>query len=87
MQKAYICYTAAVAAVGTQYLHSPDSRDAEQTLYDIAKYYFEDVLQASPLHAIKICTLMTMYNILDKATLALAYVGMCKYASNDGCCA
>jgi hypothetical protein len=75
IRKAAICYISAVAAVGTQYLHEVDTRGAEKSLYELTRYYFEDVLQSYPLHAVKVCILLALYNIIGKPTVALAHVG------------
>ena len=74
-QKAGICCVTAVAAVGAQYSASTLSRSIEQSLYNIARHYVETVIEAFPLDAIKVCTLLAMFNIMNKATISLTYVG------------
>jgi hypothetical protein len=75
--KADICCLAAVVAVGMQYNLNEAEVSANQaaTCYDIARYYFETLLETRPLDAIKVYVLMAMFNIFSKATVALAYVG------------
>jgi hypothetical protein len=74
-QKAAICCITAVAAVGAQYSASTFGGFVEQSLYDITRHYIETVIEAYPLDAIKVCTLLAMFNIMNKATMSLAYVG------------
>jgi hypothetical protein len=64
-----------VAAVGTQYLHEMFDRRIERAFYELARYDFEILVEAAPLEALKVCILMAMYNISNKATIALVYVG------------
>lgn len=73
--KAKVCCLAAVAAVGAQY--SPDviSKDVEQGLYNLARHFLEVAMEHEPLHAIKVCTLFSQYNIMNKEMVSLTYVG------------
>ncbi|KAM5358925.1 hypothetical protein ACJZ2D_014875 [Fusarium nematophilum] len=73
-QKTAICCLAAVAAVGVQY--NGDNFDAgiESVFYDVARHFFETLMEEQPLDAIKTCTLLAMYNIMNKATVSLAYI-------------
>lgn len=64
----------AVAAVGTQHLHEAIYTAVEEAFYDLARHYQDDMLQLYPLDAIKVCTLLAMYNVFNKANVALAYV-------------
>ena len=66
---------AAVAAVGCQYstLESLDAKMSEN-FYNVARYHFEALLENNPLDAVRVCTLLSMYNIMEKSTVALAYV-------------
>ncbi|KAH8647807.1 hypothetical protein BX600DRAFT_530764 [Xylariales sp. PMI_506] len=74
LRKCAMCSTAAVAAVGTQYIHDGFDRSTEESFYDIARHCYEALLETAPLEAMKVCTLLAMYNIFNKATVALAYV-------------
>ncbi|KAM0810219.1 putative Transcription factor domain-containing protein [Seiridium cardinale] len=58
--------------VGAQY----DSYDlkTDTAFYDIAKHYFDSIVQDEGLDPIKVCVLLSVYNIMHKATVALAYV-------------
>ncbi|PHH92775.1 hypothetical protein CDD83_5181 [Cordyceps sp. RAO-2017] len=80
--KASTCCVCAVAAVGCQYAATLFERSVEKSFYDLARYHFEVMVEMYPLDAVKVCTLLTMYNIMNKATVALAYVeiglGICR---------
>jgi hypothetical protein len=43
--------------------------------YTVAKIGLDAAIEYSPLRAVKICTLIAMYNIIVHATVALAYLG------------
>ncbi|GAB1314630.1 hypothetical protein MFIFM68171_04840 [Madurella fahalii] len=73
-QKVAICCLCAVAAVGIQYNCNSFEKGSEEVLYDVSRHFFSDVLEQRPLDAIKVCTLYALYNIMNKATVALAYV-------------
>ncbi|KXX73636.1 Nitrogen assimilation transcription factor nit-4 [Madurella mycetomatis] len=73
-QKVAICCLCAVAAVGIQYNCKEFERGSEEVFYDVSRHFFSDVLEQRPLDAIKVCTLYALYNIMNKATVALAYV-------------
>ncbi|KAJ9134028.1 Nitrogen assimilation transcription factor nit-4 [Pleurostoma richardsiae] len=74
VDKAAVCCISAVAAVGLTYRHGPDEVAVQKDLYDIARHYYDDIMQAHPLDAIKISTLLAVYNIMGKATVAFPYV-------------
>ncbi len=74
-QKIAICCLCAVAAVGIQYNASDFDKGAEEDFYDVSRHFFAEVIEERPLEAIKICTLFALYNMMNKATAALAYVG------------
>ncbi|KAI1875106.1 uncharacterized protein JN550_002535 [Neoarthrinium moseri] len=73
-----VCGLMAVAAVGAQYEHGNRDPQAKTIFYDIARHYFDLMLQENHLNAIKVSVMLTVYNVMDKATVALAYaeVGM-----------
>ena len=70
-----LCGLAAVASVGIQYNPGDFDPESEVVFYNVARHYFSDVLEKQPLDAIKVATMLAMYNILCKATATLAYVG------------
>ncbi|KAM7214844.1 hypothetical protein V8F06_009752 [Rhypophila decipiens] len=69
-----LCSLAAVAAVGIQYNPADFEKGSEVVFYDVARHYFAHVVEEKPLDAIKVCTMLAMYNILSKTTVSLAYV-------------
>ena len=73
--KVDICFLMSVAAVGAQYLHEDFPADMDGSFYDIARHCYETVVEKQPLDAIKVCALLALYNIMDKDTISLAYVG------------
>ncbi|KAI8712194.1 Zn(2)-C6 fungal-type domain-containing protein [Fusarium sp. LHS14.1] len=73
-QKTAICCLAAVAAVGVQYNGDDFDVGADAVFYDVARHFFENLVEEQPLDAIKACTMLAMYNILIKATVSLAYI-------------
>ncbi|KAK4202054.1 hypothetical protein QBC40DRAFT_47121 [Triangularia verruculosa] len=90
-QKVSICIVSIVAAIGAQYNLSEFDEGTDEVLWSIARLLFADVLEFAPLPAIKVCTLLAMYNINNKSTIALAYIEtgltMCKRQSeNTGVC-
>ncbi|KAK7942524.1 uncharacterized protein PG986_011637 [Apiospora aurea] len=68
------CVVSAVAAVGLQYLPDDTNALAEQSLYAIARHYYDFLLEFNPLEAMKVCALFVLYNIFARATVALAYI-------------
>ncbi|KAK0739462.1 hypothetical protein B0T21DRAFT_382490 [Apiosordaria backusii] len=90
-QKVSICIVSIVAAIGTQYNPNEFEEGTDEVLWSIARILFAQVLEYGPLTAIKVCTLLAMYNVNNKATIALAYIEtgltMCKRQSeNTGVC-
>jgi hypothetical protein len=75
-QKLAMCCMCAAAAVGIQYNPGDFQKGLEKTFHDVSRRFFSEVMEERPLDTIKVCTLFALYNILDKATVALAYVGM-----------
>lgn len=74
-QKLAICCLHAVAAVGIQYNPNDFQKGLEKTFHEVSRRFFSEVMEERPLDTIKVCTLFALYNIMDKATVALAYVG------------
>jgi hypothetical protein len=73
--KISVCVVSAVAAVGLQYLNSVVDDGFRTALYQNARMHLEDVVEESPLDTIKICSVLAMFNVLEKATISLAYIG------------
>lgn len=72
---AEICCLMTIAAVGAQYEHGNYVLQTETAFYDIAKHYFDDIVNQEGLDAIKVCILLSMYNVFEKSVVALAYIG------------
>ncbi|KAK7932604.1 hypothetical protein PG985_003316 [Apiospora marii] len=68
------CVVAAVAAVGLQYLPEGADFSLEQSLFTIARHYYDLLLEFNPLEAMKVCALFVLYNIFARSTVALAYI-------------
>ncbi|RSL57579.1 hypothetical protein CEP54_008230 [Fusarium duplospermum] len=73
-QKTAICCLAAVAAVGVQYNGDDFDVGTDGVFYDVARHFFENLVEEQPLDAIKACTMLAMYNMMNKATVSLAYI-------------
>lgn len=72
--KASMSELCAIAAVGCQYLHDDSLFELRQAFYDVAKSFLDDCIESNPLRAMKVCTLLAMYNIMGKSTVALTYI-------------
>jgi hypothetical protein len=70
-----ICCLMTIAAVGAQYEHGNYELQTDTAFYDIAKHYFDDIVNQEGLDAIKVCILLSMYNVFEKSMVALAYIG------------
>jgi hypothetical protein len=70
-----IACLSAVAAVGYQWLVEVAEKQTGNAFYNISRHYLEDLLHSRPFDGIKVCTLMSMFNVLSKATISLVYVG------------
>lgn len=81
-QKVAIACICSIAAVGVQYNGVDFEHGAELVFYDIARHFFVNTVEESPLDAVKVCAMLTMYNIMNKTTVALAFVG--KYPAHRG---
>lgn len=75
-QKAAVCCLAAVASVGVQYNADAFEAGTDGVFYDVARHFFENLMEEKPLDAIKTCSVLAMYNIMNKATVSLAYLGL-----------
>lgn len=75
LPKKAVCCVACVAAVGVQYKADDFDHGLEAIFYDVARRHFADVFEDRPLESIKVCTLLAMYNIMNKAMVSVAYIG------------
>jgi hypothetical protein len=71
---------AGMASVGILYLRASDGSESPppelaQHFYDITRWTLDTAVEKNPLRAMKVCVLLTMYNIVMKATVALVYIG------------
>lgn len=71
----------AIAAVGCYYSDGKIPQFVAETLYDIAKYLLDDVVEEDATEAAKCCLMLAMYNIVDRPTVALTSIGMLSYIS------
>ncbi|GAW22559.1 hypothetical protein ANO14919_120990 [Xylariales sp. No.14919] len=71
--KADVCCVMAVAAAGAQYANTTEDSSSADVFYHIAKRYLDELLETRPLDAIKVCTLLCFYNVMDKALTSLIY--------------
>lgn len=74
--KTSLCEVCAMAAVAAQYLQGNTAPSTGHHFYNVARQYLDDAIVADPLRAMKSCALLAMYNIVTKASVALAFVGM-----------
>jgi hypothetical protein len=65
----------AVAGVGALYMADDWGEPNAEMFYDIARYYLDELINSRPYEAIKIFTLFALYNVLNKAAVALSYTG------------
>ncbi|KAK8869196.1 hypothetical protein PGQ11_007774 [Apiospora arundinis] len=75
MKQAELCCLCAVAALGMRFAY--DDKQAigySETLYHTSTNYFSLLYKILPLDAIKVCTLLANFNIMNKRTTALAFV-------------
>lgn len=71
---------AGMAGVGILYLRTSKEtplfpRGLAQHFYDITRWLLDSAVEQNPLRAMKVCVLLSMYNIALKATVALMYIG------------
>lgn len=70
--KRMLCEVCCVAAAGICYLSEPCQE--ERSLYDTARVLLVEDMQSPTLGSAKCCTLLGMFHLMNKATLALAYI-------------
>ncbi|KAH7124265.1 hypothetical protein EDB81DRAFT_765659 [Dactylonectria macrodidyma] len=74
-----------IAAVGVQYNADDFEVGMDGVFYDVAKHFFEYLMEEQPLDAIKACTMLAMYNIMNKATVSLAYIELVDVEADYAC--
>ncbi|CAN9230008.1 unnamed protein product [Alternaria alternata] len=77
--RTYAAELAGMAAIGVVHSQLADPETAPPPeladyFYAVAKHGLDSAISFSPLRAMKICSLLGMYNIVVKATVALAYI-------------
>lgn len=75
-QKTAICCLAAVAAIRVQYNGDDFDVGTDRVFYDVARHFFENLIEEQPLDAIKAYALLAIYNIINKAPVSFAYIGL-----------
>jgi hypothetical protein len=79
--RTYAAELAGMAAIGVVHAQLADPATAPPAeladyFYAVAKHGLDAAILYYPLRAMKVCALLGMYNIVVKATVALAYVGI-----------
>jgi hypothetical protein len=69
-----LCRLSALAAVGCLYMKGKEGDKLKQTFYHIAKSLLDSCIETDPLISSTFCTLVSMYNIMSRATVALVYI-------------
>lgn len=70
--KSVICGVCCVGAVGVLFMGK--LCETEKSAHRMARILLDDVIEESPLEAAKCCALFALYNVMSKATVALAYL-------------
>ncbi|KAF1348954.1 hypothetical protein BDV97DRAFT_399492 [Delphinella strobiligena] len=70
--KSVICGVCCVAAVGVLFMGKLS--ETKKSAHRMARILLDDVIEESPLEAAKCCALLALYNVMSKATVALAYL-------------
>lgn len=71
-----ICELNALGALGWCYRREGLPSSDGELYYSFARHYVEDSIHASPLRGMRSCALIAMYNIMDRPTVALAYLDL-----------
>jgi hypothetical protein len=73
---AAFCCVSIIAAVGVTYQPSQFRLGLDQTLYNLCRHFFHELVESNSLslNAIRVCVLLTMFNIMSKASVAVAYL-------------
>jgi hypothetical protein len=69
-----LCEACSIAAVGSRYSRSAIPAERGGYYFNVSKLLLDDCIEKSPLKAIKVCALLAMCNIVNKSTVAFAYV-------------
>ncbi|KAL1800093.1 hypothetical protein ACET3X_000435 [Alternaria dauci] len=77
--RTYAVELAGMAAIGVVHFQLADPATAPPPeftdyFYAVAKHGLDSAISFNPLRAMKLCALLSMYNIVFKATVALAYI-------------
>lgn len=73
--RAALCELCGIGAIASRYDREQLSPDFGDYCYNVAKQLLDDCLEMSPLASMKVCALLGLVNLLNKATVALAYLG------------
>ena len=86
-RKAALSELCGMAAIGLQYnsstlpgLGMPTAREPglfefDKAFYAISKRYLDTAIESNPFRAMKLCALLSMFNVITHSSVALAYVG------------
>ena len=74
--RASLAEICAIVVVGCQYDYEGVSEAHRQAFFETAKVYSEDLMKDSDLRTMRLYTLFTMYNIMEKRIAAWSYVGI-----------
>jgi hypothetical protein len=70
-----LCEVCGIAAVGSRFSRAKISPELGEYYYTVTKQLLDECIEKTPLRAMKVCALLAMCNIVNKATAAFAYVG------------
>lgn len=70
-----ICEACSIAAVGSRYSRSQIAPEHGDYYFTVAKQLLDDCIEKAPLQAVKVCAMLVVCNLINKATSAFAYVG------------
>lgn len=73
-----LCEICGIAAVGSRFSRSKISPEMGEFYFSVTKQLLDECIEKTPLQAMKVCALLAMCNIINKATAAFAYVGQCR---------
>lgn len=72
---ATLCEICSIAAFGSRFSRAQIPPEHGDYFLNITKQLLEECIADVPLRAMKVCALIAMCNIVNKATAAFAYVG------------
>jgi hypothetical protein len=70
-----LCEACGIAAIGSRYSRSQISPEHGNYYFSTARQLLDECIERTPLRAVKVCAILAMCNIVNKATVALAYIG------------